>query len=312
MRLATTAAIYAATTILAHAATVTLDRRAGGILHFPTTDVATISSNYAAWPENSLGLWVSPEYEVLLIGDTAYQPYGPPEFFGVGNIASNNPGYYQWSVQEVIRRTDGKPFSLTSLDTTVGFNQVFALYEYLNAAEGTYDPLYVELSSFEVTVATENGMTAIDPFSHQFSTTDSLWAPGISQTRIVKTDTDFANIADGVNYVAISSRYTKPNVCDAEPLSQAPLLVQAAIPCDDPASLGQTSLSGTAPDGGRVFASVDFDTMQQNYLWSFDYSPTLTSDSITPVPLPEPLAMGLLAVGGLFAVGRRRKVVLSG
>ncbi len=303
MKLTVCTALFVISSTFAQASTVKIDWR-GGSFYLATTDITSISSNYSAWPDKSLGLWVGTEYEVLVLGDHGFEPDQVPEYSTGGFIASNDPGVRQQSVREEIRRIDGKPFTLSALDTQIGLADGFAGYLY-DYPDGSFGTTYVQLTSFEVTVDTNKGMATVDPYSHVYHL--DPFSSGIIQERALKVTSDFGGIGDAVDYVSISSRFIQPSICEPEALLQTSAQFQAAavVPCSVQSTDDNQFFFADGPDGGMASAGITYDHYAKNYLWTFSYAPTLTSASVNAIPLPGALGMSLLSFGGLWLFRRR-------
>ncbi len=278
------------------AATVQLDWTSG-TLHSPEVAIDTVSSVYDAWPTTSIGLYKEKGFEVMLYGDFGYIP--DIDVLGGGFVASNDPGVALTSVREQISRSDGKRFSLTSLDTSVGANQVFFNYAYESADFTDFQSNFVESASFDVTIASDQGSKSISPFTDEYI--DRQFAIELLSSTL--TITDFGGFGQNVNFLSFSSAPSDQSVCDARTLAQAPAQVSANLDCSNPANFGSKGIAETLADGSRVSAFEINDLGSQNWAWTYFYQPTFTVD-MTPIPLP---ATGWFLIAGLLGlVGVRR------
>jgi len=236
----------------------------------------------------------------MLFGDFGYMPDIPVD--GPGFIASNDPGIVQASVAQTISRADGRRFALTSLDTNVGANQVYYNYNYSHP-DGTFALDYIESASFKVTVQGEGGTHAIDPFSHSYLTGPNAG----EQERRTMTSTGFGGVGMDTSFISISSMGSGQTPCDPRVLSQASAVVQATLPCSDPANFGKIDITKTFADGSQVSAFRLNDLGSQNWAWTFNYQPTFAVDT-TIIPLPGAAWSLLLAFSGLLGVRAWRRV----
>lgn len=294
MKTLSTAIAFSLTALCANATTVQLDWTTGTYVD-PTVDITSVSSVYSVWPSLAVGLYVQDGYEVMQYGDYAYDPiYGPD---GAGVLASNNPGIYNTSVRDVIVRSDGQSFSLTSTETTVLANQVYHNF----VSDDDFE--YVESASFKVGFTGDTSTTLVDPFSYNYQ------LPFYDMARDTVTTSGFGS-ASNTTSLTIAGVNSNGDPCDPRSLPYAPLNFQNYMDCSGASGPFNGYREFTLPDGSLAYVGTDRNVGSQNWDWTFAYTPTLTlagSPSVAAVPVPLGAASMLLAFGGLGYVGRKKR-----